>query len=198
MFSMDNKKTKGLTHGELFGYAAIDAMRDAGIKASQVDMYIHGNAGPGWQEDMGTPNMHVANWFGMKGKPSVHHSEACGTGYVALEQAVSYVASGAYDIVLTGCCDFSYSIYKDAQHPAFMRKHCTDAMWNDIVINSQPKDYTYFQHCGGTLATEAWLNKYVTENKIEDKIDDVLLELSKYSRETAAKNPYSVNKDTYD
>ena len=198
MLTMDNKETRGLTHGELFGYAAIEAMRDAGITAKDVDMYVHGNAGPGWQEDMGTPNMHVANWFGMKAKPSVHHSEACGTGYVALEQAVSYVASGAYDIVLTGCCDFSYSIYKDNKHPSFMRKHCTDVQWNDIVINSQAKDYTMWQHCGGSLATEAWLDRYVVENKIEDKIEDVLMTLSKYSRENAARNPYSVNHTTYD
>lgn len=44
------------------------------------------------------PAMHVANWFGMKGKPNLHHSEVCCTGYVALEIACAYVASSMYDI----------------------------------------------------------------------------------------------------
>lgn len=198
MFSMDNPETNGLTQGELFGYSAIEAMKDAGITAKDVDLYVHGQAGASWQEDSGTSNMHVANWFGMKAKPSVHHAEACSTGYVALEQAVSYVASGAYDIVLSGTCDMSYSILKDPKHPSFMRRPCTDELWNTIVINSQPKDYTLFQHCAGTLAAEAWLDRYVVENKLEDKIDDVLCTLSKYSRDTASKKPLSANHDTYD
>ena len=198
MFAMDDKKTRGLTQGELFGYSAIEAMKDAGITAKDVDLFIHGSAGAHWQELAGTANMHVANWFGMKAKPSIHHSQACATGYVALESAVSYVASGAYDIVLSGCCDMSYSILKDVTHPSTFRRHCTDAMWNDIVVISQPRDYTYWQHCAGSLATEAWLDRYVTENGIQDKIEDVLLTLSKDSMEKAAKNPYSCNHKTYD
>lgn len=198
MFSMDNKETNGLTEGELFGYAAIEAMKDAGLTAKDVDFYIHAQAGPGWQEDAGTPNMHVANWFGMKGKGSVHHSEACSTGYVALEQAASYVASGAYDIVLSGACDMSYSILKDPMKPSFMRQHCTDQMWGGIVVNAQPKDYSRWQHSAGSLGAEAWLDQYVTEYGLEDRIDDVLCAMSKYARETAAANPLSANHDTYD
>ena len=198
MFSMDNPETKGLTEGELFGYAAIEAMKDAGLTAKDVDMYIHAQAGPGWQEDAGTPNMHVANWFGMKGKGSVHHSEACSTGYVALEQAVMYVASGVYDIVLSGACDMSYSILADPMKPSFMRRHCTDQMWGGIVCNAQPKDYSRWAHSAGSLGAEAWLDRYVIENGLEDKIDDVLCTMSKFSRETASKNPLSVYQDTYD
>ena len=198
MFSMDDPETSGLTEGELFGYAAIEAMKDAGITAKDVDFYIHAQAGPGWQEDAGTPNMHVANWFGMKGKGSVHHSEACSTGYVALEQAAMYVASGAYDIVLSGACDMSYSILKDPMQPSIFRKHCTDQMWGGIVVNAQPKDYSRWQHSAGSLGAEAWLDQYVVENGLEGNIDDVLCTMSKFSRETAAKNPLSVSKNTYD
>lgn len=38
----------------------------------------------------------------MKEKGSIHHSEVCCTGYLALEQAVNAVASGKYDVVLNG------------------------------------------------------------------------------------------------
>ena len=39
---MTNPKTNGLTEGELFGWAALEAMKDAGVEAKDVDMYFHG------------------------------------------------------------------------------------------------------------------------------------------------------------
>ena len=103
MYTLDNPETAGLTEGEMFGYAALKAMEDAGIEAKDVDFYFHGQASPMNSSNYITPNMQVANWFGMRGKASIHHSEACCTGYLALEQAVNAVASGKYDIVLSGC-----------------------------------------------------------------------------------------------
>lgn len=41
----------------------------------------------------------------MRGKGSISHSEGCCTGYIGLEEAVFAVASGAYDVVLTGCSE---------------------------------------------------------------------------------------------
>lgn len=197
MLSKDNAETRGLCEGELFGYAAIEAMKDAGLTAKDVDFYIHAQAGPGWQSDAGTPNMHVANWFGMKGKASCHHSEACCTGYVALEQAVSYVASGAYDIVLSGACDMSYSVaYTDK--PSFIRRNCTDEMFANALKNAQPKDYTLWNRSGGALSCEAWLDEYVHENGLVDQIDDVLCAVALDSRRAAALNPLSLNHDTYE
>ena len=102
---LDDPAVDGLCEPELFGYAARDAMKDAGIDGSDVEFYIHGQAGPGWTSNYATPNMHVANWIGMKAKGSYHHSEACATGYVALETAVQLVASGQYDMVLSGCIE---------------------------------------------------------------------------------------------
>lgn len=197
MLTMDDPETKGLSEGELFGYAAIEAMKDAGVTAADVDFFIHAQAGPTWQSQVGTPNMHVANWFGMKGKGSVHHSEACCTGYVALEQAMSYVASGAYDVVLTGACDMSYSV-AHPDRPAFMRRAGTDGMFRDALHSIQPKDYTLQGYAAVDVHAEIWLDQYVTENGIEDKIEDALFELAINSRRAAALNPLSLNHDTYD
>jgi len=132
--TIDDPETNGLCDGELFGYAAIEAMKDAGIaSADDVDFYVHAQAGSVGQSCSLTANMHVANWFGMKGKGSIHHSEACCTGYVALEQAVMYVASGAYDVVLSGTCDMSYSnAYPDK--PAFMRRLCAPDLWEALCM----------------------------------------------------------------
>lgn len=198
MFTKDDPETDGLCEGEMFGYAAIEAMKDAGVTAKDVDFFIHGQAGPGWQTHASTPAMHVANWFGMKGKGSFHHSEACCTGYVALETAVSYVASGAYDIVLTGCCDMSGSpAYVDK--PAFMRRRCTEEIFHDALMTVLAKDYTRESHAALTVGAEGWLGRYVSENGLSDThIDDVLCRLAIECRRASALNPLGLSRDTYE
>jgi acetyl-CoA C-acetyltransferase len=106
MYTVDNPETDGLTEGEMFGYAALQAMEDAGVNPRDVDFYFHGQASPLAGSNYLTPNIQIGNWFGMKGKASIHHSEACCTGYYALEQAVNAVASGKYNCVLSGCVEF--------------------------------------------------------------------------------------------
>ena len=68
---------------------ALEAIADAGLEPRDVDFFYHGSANPYLVGDCITPNMQVADWIGMRAKGSVHHSEACCTGYVALEQARS-------------------------------------------------------------------------------------------------------------
>ena len=110
MYTVDNPETDGLTEGEMFGYAALKAMEDAGVSPKDVDYYFHGQASPLNGSNYLTPNIQIGNWFGMKGKGSIHHSEACCTGYLAIEQAVNAVASGKYNCVLTGCVEFGDSV----------------------------------------------------------------------------------------
>ena len=110
MYTVDREETNGLTEGEMFGYAALKAMEDAGVNPQNVDFYFHGEASPLNGSNYLTPNVHVTNWFGMKGKASIHHSEACCTGYYAIEEAVNAVASGKYDCVLSGCVEFGDSL----------------------------------------------------------------------------------------
>ncbi len=109
MYTVDHPETNGLTEGEMFGYAALKAMEDAGVNPQDVDFYFHGEASPLNGSNYLTPNVQIANWFGMKGKGSIHHSEACCTGYLAIEQAANAVASGKYDCVLTGAVEFGDS-----------------------------------------------------------------------------------------
>ena len=109
MYTVDNPETNGLTEGEMFGYAALKAMEDAGVNPQDVDFYFHGEASPLNGSNYLTPNGQVANWFGMKGKGSIHHSEACCTGYLAIEHAVNAVAAGKYNCVRTGAVEFGDS-----------------------------------------------------------------------------------------
>ena len=59
---------KGLTEGEFFGTAALQAMEDAGLEPRDVEFFYHGSANPKFFNNAATPNMQVAEWFGMRGK----------------------------------------------------------------------------------------------------------------------------------
>ena len=97
METLNTEDYCGITEGELYGYAALKAMEDAGVSPKDVEFYYHGCASPLNGSNYLTPNMQVAEWFGMRGKASVHHSEACCTGYLAIDEAVRAIASGRYD-----------------------------------------------------------------------------------------------------
>ena len=42
METLNDPDTEGLTEGELFGHAAIMAMKDAGVTPKDVEFYFHG------------------------------------------------------------------------------------------------------------------------------------------------------------
>lgn len=44
MNTVEDPERKGLTNGELFGYAALDAMKDAGVEPRDVQYFFHGSA----------------------------------------------------------------------------------------------------------------------------------------------------------
>jgi acetyl-CoA C-acetyltransferase len=106
----DHPETKGMSEGEAFGYAALEAIADAGLEPRDIQYFYHGSANPFMIGDSLTPNMQVADWFGVRGIGSVHHSEACCTGYVALQEAAMAIASGEFDIVLSGAVDLAASL----------------------------------------------------------------------------------------
>lgn len=43
---LDDPETEGLTENELFGYAALEAMKDAGVEGKDIQFYYHGQAMP--------------------------------------------------------------------------------------------------------------------------------------------------------
>lgn len=65
--TLNDPETAGYTEGDLFGYAALSAMEDAGITPKDVDFYYHGCASALNGSNYLTPNMQVAEWVGMRG-----------------------------------------------------------------------------------------------------------------------------------
>lgn len=193
----DDPDLLGLTEGDCFGYAALAAMEDAGLEPRDVDYFYHGSANPKMFNNAVTPNMQVAEWFGMRGRGSVHHSEACCTGYVALEQAVLAVASGAYDIVLSGGVEMATGL-PDSKKPAcFRRPMTTEDIWPDLdsIID---RSYTRALG-GGNIGQDDWIDMYRVENGLTARqIDDILNMMSYQCRRAASLNPMALEQTPFE
>ena len=203
MYTVDNEETNGLTEGELFGYAALKAMEDAGITPKDVDYYFHGEASPLNGSNYLTPNIQIGNWFGMKGKGSIHHSEACCTGYLAIEQAVNAVASGKYNCVLTGAVEFGDSVpapfgpndtVETPKHP-YKREKMTMDRFLATTMWLYDRNYARSFIAPMNLIYDDVAEEYVRTRKITpEQMDDTLNWMAINNRRNAAKNPLALER----
>lgn len=189
--TLNDPETAGYTEGDLFGYAALSAMEDAGITPKDVDFYYHGCASPLNGSNYLTPNMQVAEWVGMRGKASVHHSEACCTGYIAVDEAMKDVASGKYNCVLTACVEFGDALAIQGK-PAYMRKKFS---FEEFQISTEwLTDNAYSRHLLCNIGHDngaAWYQeKYGLTTK---QIDDALCMLAVNARHNALGNPLAID-----
>lgn len=188
----NDEKYDGLTEGEAYGYAALTAMEDAGIEPRDVQFYYHGSANPRFFNDCVTPNMQVAEWMGMRGRGSVHHSEACCTGYIALEEAVLAVASGAYDIVLSGGVEMATGLPVGTKPACFRRPITTDDIYPDLRTIGD-RAYARSLIGGSSIGSDNWLDWYVREYGLTDRqIDDTLNTMAYQCRRAASLNPLAL------
>lgn len=176
------------TERELFSYAAIEAMEDAGIKAKDIDAYYVGMSGPNYNSQMKSAAPHFGEWIGMRGKPALFHDEGCGSFAAGLHESVLAVASGAYDCILNGAVQTLYST-ADKNKPlhlrrAYSREELYDNTWTDF-------DPCYEKPgTGGADALDQFMVNYLqTYNISVDTLDDALINYAKYLRKAALLNP---------
>ena len=197
MYTVDREETNGLTEGEMFGYAALKAMEDAGVSPKDVDFYFHGEASPLNGSNYLTPNIQVANWFGMKGKASIHHSEACCTGYYAIEEAVNAVASGKYNCVLSGCVEFGDAVAVP-NHP-YKREKMTMEKFLQTTAWLYERGYTRSFMAGQELIYDdaaEWYKR--TRGLTDEEMDDTLNHMCINNRKNASVNPLAIMRKTYE
>ena len=197
MYTVDHEEYNGITEGEMFGYAALKAMEDAGVSPKDVDFYFHGEASPLNGSNYLTPNIQVANWFGMKGKASIHHSEACCTGYYAIEEAVNAIASGKYDCVLTGCVEFGDALAVP-NHP-YKREKMTMEKFLQTTAWLYERGYTRSFMAGQELIYDDAAEWYKRTRGITDQeMDDTLNHMCITNRKNASVNPLAIERKTYE
>lgn len=197
MYTVDHEEYNGITEGEMFGYAALKAMEDAGVSPKDVDFYFHGEASPLNGSNYLTPNIQVANWFGMKGKASIHHSEACCTGYYAIEEAVNAVASGKYDCVLSGCVEFGDAVAVP-NHP-YKREKMTMEKFLQTTAWLYERGYTRSLMAGQELIYDdaaEWYKR--TRGLTDQEMDDTLNHMCINNRKNASVNPLAIERKTYE
>ncbi len=118
---LETPELQGMTERELASWAAIDAMRDAGISSKDVDAFYIGHCLD--EQVSGSINTAaaVADWIGMRNKPGLHQEAACATGGTGLWLACQAVASGMYRIVMSVGVEILRSKVIDGK-PPFMRQ----------------------------------------------------------------------------
>ena len=90
------------TSVELFSEAAMDAILDAGLKASDVQAMYLGNCLGDFTEGQAMVQSYAANDIGAFNIPATRFEGACASSSLALRDAFMWVASGYYDVVLAG------------------------------------------------------------------------------------------------
>lgn len=195
---LDDEELCGLSEGELFGYAAVEAMRDAGVDASQIDFFFHGQANPHNTSHYITPAIHMANWVGMRGKGCAHHSEACCTGYVALDLAVQAVASGKFDMVLSGCVDMGADLHILGK-PAHMRRKFEMEEFMASLPVIYDRAYTRPMEAGMVTGFDDPPAEYMRDNGLtKEQIDEMLNAMIYANRKNASLNPKAINREPFE
>ena len=194
--TLNNPETNGLTDGELYGYAALKAMEDAGVSPKDVQFYYHGCASPLNGCNYLTPNMQVAEWFGMRGKASLHHSEACCTGYLAIDVAAQAIASGKYDMVLTGCVEFGDALAIQGK-PAYIREPFSFEKFQ--ISTEWLTDNAYSRHLLANVGHDNTADWYMTKAGLTmDQMDKALCQLAIIARHNSKLNPLAIDHKTYE
>lgn len=194
----DVPELAGVTQQDMFSYACLSAMEDANVQPHDVQFFYHGCASPYTIGDAITPNMEFAEWLGMRGTGSTSHSEACCTGYVGLEEAVLAVASGSYDMVVTGGCEMSDTLPVQ-NAPSHVRREFDMQEFFPALDQIYENAYTraLLAPCG--YIWDEWMNYYARENGLTpEQVDEVLNSIAYHGRRAAVAHPLGYYTKDYD
>ncbi|MFZ2070610.1 MAG: beta-ketoacyl synthase N-terminal-like domain-containing protein [Halobacteriota archaeon] len=87
---------------ELFSEAALQAMDDAGVEGKEIGALFQGAALPGFEEGQVMPAAFSAAELNLGPIPATRYEGACASASLAIRDAVMWVSSGEYNIVLAG------------------------------------------------------------------------------------------------
>ena len=178
------------TERELFSMAAMEAMEDGNIKAKDIDACYVGISGPNYSH-MKSAAPIFSDWIGMPNKPVLFHDEGCGCMAFGLEQAVLAVASGMYDVVLTGAVNINKSVPDPGKPPMERKEFDNDALWSSMASAC---DSAYISPTYGSVGQpEALLLRYMMDNNLtRETIDDMFVSYLLSKRREALLNPKAV------
>lgn len=178
---------RDFTERELFAMAAIEAMQDAGLEAREIDAFYVGQVASARFTNQMAGSTALADWIGMRNKPSISHDEACATSNIGLHLAVMAVASGVHDIVLTGGTNVNASSFRLGEPPHLRKPDPAVPQ----AINQLASDPAYFYPGSGVFqpfdaAVVSYGKKYGVSH---DDLTDAMNRAAIISRRNALLNP---------
>lgn len=192
--SDDTPELKNMSLQDMATWACLEAMEDAGVNPRQIDKLIVGQvcAVNGNSQSI-APNHGMLEWLGMRGKASVHQSEACATPFDCFNEAVLSVASGRYDIAM--CVDMDSA--RHITHPD--KPSCytyPSSMYKEFYGKEWPGGNTcqntaWDRWSGGVYTSwDAIARRYIKEAGITpEDFDDAMNGQSVTARHHGAMNP---------
>ena len=197
---LTDSRLKGLTEQELFSWAALNAMEDAGIEGKDIEALFHGQNGNIAFSRTMSPAVSYQDWVGMHGATGIHHEEACATGYIGFTLGVMAVASGAYDFVLTGGVELLTNKV-NTKKPAYIREPATVQYMIEEIPNTLADPN--FSRFPGNVAHNSlfgyppadYLKKY---GITWEQFDDMCNALAIQCRRGAARHPLAIQRVEYD
>lgn len=177
----------GMTERELFSWASLEAMKDAGIEAKDIDAFYVGQC-------MGETLAHqfatygtMSDWVGMRYKAGFHHESACSSSNTGLKHAVLDVASGVCDVVLSGGVEIINS-WPPKGKPAHMREPIPpEQLWFKTGYGA---DQAYWYFTGFGVSIDEYAGAYARKYGLTlEQMDDVMVQMAINNRRAAVRNP---------
>lgn len=181
---------KDFTERELISMAFIEALKDAGLEAKDVDAFFVAQY---MAETLSSSNSVAglyADWLGLRLKPGFHMEGACCSSTLTLRNAVQMVASGMADTVLS-CAVETTSCVPAAGKPAHFREQMpTDELWEKTMYGC---DHGYAYWSGTPTSFDGASLEYAKRHGLTlEQLDDVLNSAAYNNRRAGVLNPKAV------
>ena len=189
-YTTKTPEIKDFTERELVSMAYIEALKDCGLEAKDVDAFYvaqymaetlsHSNSVAGL----------YAEWLGLRFKPGFHMEGACCSSTLTLRNAVQMVASGCADVVASVAVETCSSSPVAGKPSHFREQMPTDELWEKTMYGS---DHGYTYWCGEPTSFDGCAIEYANKHGLTlDQLDDVLNMAAYNNRRNGVLNPKAV------
>ncbi len=193
---MKTPEVKDLTERELFAWATLEALEDAGLEAKDIDCMFLGQVFDESHSAQISQSGSMGRWAGLSEIPAFKHETACCTALSGLHHAAVTVASGKHEFVLSANVDINRSNVIRG-NPPFMRKK---SEFEDVLFDSNALgcDNAYWYPGGEIVAfLEGALISYGKKYGYSLKeLNDAMNKISLISRHNAVNNPLALMSST--
>lgn len=178
---------KDMTERELFAWASIEAMENAGLESKDIEAFFIAHVfDETLSHTIGDYGV-MADWIGMRNKPGFHHEAACASTNVGLRHAVTMVASGVHDIVLSGGVEISSCRPMDGK-PAHIREAMNQGeLWYKIDYGA---DQAYWYPTGKSGGVDEFCVSYAKKYGLTlQQMHDTMAHAAINNRYNGVRNP---------